>query len=339
MVASKRSNWDRGGKECRTFVAANLNDPDTEWIRFKFSVSRTALHCKWVQELTGDPEQFLVEAGLLRFRRLLAEDDSPGHTEEFMLNSRSSRDEFVMHDPAELRLEVRRVQQEVLELLWQNRHRGLKRTMKQAIENAACTTASVLDSILVSFETRKLIKGGYGSSGVKITVDGELELERLRESGSARQTERPPEAIPYQSAIRYDIFISHASEDKTTFVRPLAKALQQEGLKVWYDEFTLKLGDSLRLSIDRGLGASRYGLVVLSHYFFSKDWPQRELNGLFATMKGGERRILPIWHDLSAKEVKQYSPMLADLVAASSSDGVEAVVKKVLEVCREDSEA
>jgi hypothetical protein len=334
VAASKRSEWDYGDKKCRNLVAVNPNDVDAEWIRFKFSVSRTALSCKWVQELTGDPEQFLREAGLLRFRRLLAEGDSPGRSDEFMLHSRSSRDEFVMSDPAELRSEVRRVQQEVLEFLWQNRHRGIKRTVKQAIEDTACTTSSVLDSVLVSFEKRKLIEGAYGSSGVKITVDGELELERLRD----KDTERQRQAVPYHSAMKYDVFISHASEDKT-FVRPLVHALQQAGLKVWYDEFALRLGDSLRKSIDHGLSASRYGLVILSRHFFSKDWPQRELNALFATMKGGERRILPVWHEISHEEVMQYSPMLSDLVAASSSEGVDSVVKKVLEVCGEDGEA
>jgi hypothetical protein len=132
----------------------------------------------------------------------------------------------------------------------------------------------------------------------------------------------------------WDIFISHASEDKDNFVRPLAQALRDKGLKVWYDEFTLKLGYSLRESIDRGLASSRHGLVILSHHFFSKDWPQRELNGLFATMKAGERRILPIWHDLTAEDIQKYSPMLADLVAAKSSEGVEAVAEKVVAACR-----
>ena len=337
IVASKKSTGTR--QECRTFVAINIHDPDAEWISFKFSISHTALCCKWVQELTGNPEQFLVEAGLLRFRRLLAEDDSPGRSEEFMLHSRSSQDEFIMQNPAELQLEVRRVQQEVLEFLWQNRYKGIKRTVKQALENTICTTSVVLDSILRSFETRKLIEGSYGSSGIKITVEGELELERLREKGSERETEKSYEAVHYQLPTIYDVFISHASEDKATFVRPLANALQQAGLKVWYDEFTLKLGDSLRESIDRGLGTSRYGLVVLSHHFFTKDWPQRELNGLFATIKGGERRILPVWHEISAMEVKQYSPMLSDIFAVNSSEGIEAVVKRVSEVCQEDSES
>jgi hypothetical protein len=80
----------------------------------------------------------------------------------------------------------------------------------------------------------------------------------------------------------WDIFISHAWEDKEEIARPLTEALQQVGLKVWYDEFALTLGDSLRRSIDRGLNESRYGLVILSPHFFAKEWPQRELDRLVA---------------------------------------------------------
>jgi TIR domain len=70
----------------------------------------------------------------------------------------------------------------------------------------------------------------------------------------------------------WDVFISHASEDKD-FVRPLAEVLQKSGLSVWYDEFALKVGDSLRRKIDEGLAKSRYGIVILSHAFFTKNWP------------------------------------------------------------------
>jgi hypothetical protein len=95
-----------------------------------------------------------------------------------------------------------------------------------------------------------------------------------------------------------DAFISHASEDKDQVARPLAVALQSAGLDIWYDEFSLSLGDSLRASIDSGLSDSRYGIVVLSPSFFAKRWPQEELNGLFAKELLGTKTILPIWHNI-----------------------------------------
>lgn len=78
-----------------------------------------------------------------------------------------------------------------------------------------------------------------------------------------------PPSITSNSQV-HDVFISHASEDKDEIVRPLADALTKEGLNVWYDEFTLRIGDSLRQKIDQGLVNSKVGLVVLSSDFISK---------------------------------------------------------------------
>jgi hypothetical protein len=132
----------------------------------------------------------------------------------------------------------------------------------------------------------------------------------------------------------WDVFVCHASEDKEEFVRPFAQALREARLRVWYDEFTLTLGDSLRRSIDRGLGRSRYGIVVLSPNFFAKDWPQRELDGLAGLELNGRKVILPLWHKIDAAGVRVYSPMLADRVAASTSESMNRLVTAVLSVVR-----
>lgn len=131
----------------------------------------------------------------------------------------------------------------------------------------------------------------------------------------------------------WDVFISHASEDKEAFVRKLADELGKS-LRVWYDEFTLKIGDSLRRSIDTGLSQSRYGVVVLSHNFFKKEWPQKELDGLVTLERDGRKVILPIWLDVDAVEITRYSPLLADRVAAKASDGLRKVVDKLLLVLK-----
>lgn len=133
----------------------------------------------------------------------------------------------------------------------------------------------------------------------------------------------------------YDVFISHASEDKEAFVRPLAHALQGEGLTVWYDEFEMRLGDSLRRKIDKGLASSRFGVVVLSQSFFSKGWTNYELDGLVTRSVSGEQILLPIWHNVSKQEVINYSPSLADKVARSTSmHTVEELAKEIAEVIR-----
>jgi hypothetical protein len=130
----------------------------------------------------------------------------------------------------------------------------------------------------------------------------------------------------------HDFFISHASEDKEAIALPLASALRERGFEVWYDDFTLRLGDSLRESIDRGLAASRFGVVILSPRFFAKHWPSQELNALFALESSdGKKRILPVVHDLSFTKLAEYSPLLADRRGVSTEIGVDAVVKKLIE--------
>jgi hypothetical protein len=129
----------------------------------------------------------------------------------------------------------------------------------------------------------------------------------------------------------FDVFICHASEDKDEFVRPLAERLKENHIEVWYDEFSLKIGDSLRRSIDIGLSKSRYGIVVLSKNFFSKEWPQWELDGLVQRQNNAKANlILPIWHNITKEEVLAFSPSLADKVAIISDKGLNYVVSQLL---------
>ncbi len=133
----------------------------------------------------------------------------------------------------------------------------------------------------------------------------------------------------------YDFFVAHASEDKEDFVHALVEALQSKGARVWYDDFSLRVGDSLRRSIDRGLASSRFGVVILSEHFFSKGWPQRELNGLYVIENQGPARILPIWHKVSKDEVARFSPTLADRVALNTSlksaDEIAVELRKLID--------
>jgi hypothetical protein len=167
------------------------------------------------------------------------------------------------------------------------------------------------------------------------TVTGLGLLIRPDEEAGSRTVHTQRATAHTSPSPEFDVFISHASEDKTAFVEPLAHYLVQQGLRVWYDAFTLKLGDRLRQSIDRGLARSRYGIVVLSQAFFEKHWPQYELDGLAALEVSGRKVILPIWHGVSREDVARVSPPLADRVAVNSTLPLETVAAKILEVVRE----
>ena len=159
-------------------------------------------------------------------------------------------------------------------------------------------------------------------------------ITRELQSQSIISREFQTSEVLTQSLTRqHDAFISHASEDVDDFVRPLVEALEASGFHVWYDEFSLKIGDSLRRSIDRGLSNSRYGIVVLSGAFFDKNWPQYELDGLVAKEMEGHKVILPIWHKVSKDEVMRYSPSLADKVAINTSlSTISEIVEQLSEV-------
>ncbi len=170
-------------------------------------------------------------------------------------------------------------------------------------------------------------------SGIEYGADGEFrqrEVARTLDESERRATTiraktkdrnlRPEVSISRNLSKYYDVFISHAEEDKEEVARPLANALSDLGLKVWYDEFELRIGDSLRGKIDAGLASSRFGIVVLSPSFLAKNWPQYELDGLVMRETTGEKTLLPLWQRLTKTHLIQQSPSLADKVARSTSD-------------------
>lgn len=164
------------------------------------------------------------------------------------------------------------------------------------------------------------------------------ELEKQRQVQEVREemlAESP--TVREFTNLQYDVFVSHASEDKEAFVKPLADLLSNMDFQVWYDAFTLKVGDSLRRSIDKGIADSKYGIVVLSPAFFAKEWPQRELDGLTAREVAGQKKvILPIWHDIGREEVLQRSPTLADKVALTTRNkSIEEIAEDLAVVLRD----
>ncbi|MBD2077523.1 toll/interleukin-1 receptor domain-containing protein [Phormidium sp. FACHB-592] len=126
-------------------------------------------------------------------------------------------------------------------------------------------------------------------------------------------------------------FISHDSRDKDTIVRPLAQELQRMMLSVWYDEFSLEVGDSLRGSIEAGLKRCQRCIFVLTPNFLGKGgWPKREYDSIFTRELVEERNlILPIWSEVTRNEVFEYSPTLADRVALNWNLGLDEVASRL----------
>jgi len=134
----------------------------------------------------------------------------------------------------------------------------------------------------------------------------------------------------------YDVFICHASSDKSEFVFPLAEALKERNVKVWLDRWAIDIGDSISRSISDGLVQSRFGIVVLSPAFFLRPWPQKELGALFARETDGANHIIPIWHKVEYADVSAKAPLLADRMAARSDDGIPMIVERILRLLDRD---
>lgn len=143
--------------------------------------------------------------------------------------------------------------------------------------------------------------------------------------------------MPDRSEQISDVFIAHAGEDKSTVARPLADALAAQGWSVWMDELKLTLGDSLSRRIDAALAQARFGVVLLSPAFFSKEWPQRELAGLAAReLDTGAKVILPVWHNVDHGFIVKHSPVLADRLGALTSAGIKNVANEISLVLKGD---
>jgi TIR domain len=141
--------------------------------------------------------------------------------------------------------------------------------------------------------------------------------------------------VKKQKRYKWGAFVCHVTEDKKSFVMPLAQELEKFGIRVWLDKFVLKVGDSLRRKIDEGLSKSRYGIVVFSPAFFQKEWPQSELDGLFAReMEGKKKVILPIAHGISISELIDRVPLLAGKLILNSSEGVAEIARQLVKEIR-----
>jgi hypothetical protein len=147
-----------------------------------------------------------------------------------------------------------------------------------------------------------------------------------------------PKSIEGSTDLPVDLFISHAWEDKEQMVRPLVERLRRLGLTIWYDEFSLTVGDSISRSIDKGLAECRFGVIVLSESFMSKPWPDYELRGLTTREIGFGKVILPIWHGVNREDIVRFSPTLADKLALNTATmSTVEIALRILSVARPQS--
>lgn len=131
-------------------------------------------------------------------------------------------------------------------------------------------------------------------------------------------------------------FICHDAKDKDLLVRELAHEMSMLMCPVWYDEYSLNVGDSLRESIEKGLKEARKCVIIISPHFLSNNgWSKAEFNSIYTREIIEKKNImLSVWHDVEAKKVYEYSPRLGDKFGLNSSMGIKEVARKLAHAVR-----
>ena len=220
-----------------------------------------------------------------------------------------------------------------------------------AMDDVACPEAIVLREVssVLAFRENVVVSMGFPAdmhNGSDLVFTGQIYLyserpvstedrERLNREATAaghRLSFRSVEYVERRSvAEEPKAFISHDSRDKLEMAQPLALRLSSMLVPVWYDEFSLRVGDSLRESIERGLKECHRCILVITPNFLSNGgWTKREYDSIFTRELVEQKRlVLPIWRDVTPRDVYEFSPILADRVAANWSEGIEAVSRKL----------
>lgn len=144
-----------------------------------------------------------------------------------------------------------------------------------------------------------------------------------------------------ESNEEYDVFVSHAWEDKEGFVDEFVAELEKLDIKVWYDKQRIKWGDSMRARIDDGLKKSKFGIAVISPDYIAegKYWTKAELDGLFQLESVNGKMLLPIWHNITKQQVMNYSPIIASKLAmTTASMTAEEIAKEMQSLLSEEAE-
>ncbi|MCF6461759.1 toll/interleukin-1 receptor domain-containing protein [Clostridium sp. Cult3] len=155
----------------------------------------------------------------------------------------------------------------------------------------------------------------------KIQESYEKRIQELSRQPITNLTNSSPNLLHGSEDEEYDVFISHAWEDKESFVNELVEELISMEIRVWYDKDRISWGDSMREKIDEGLRKSKFGIAVLSPNYIAdgKYWTKSELDGLFQLESINGKKLLPIWHNLTKKEVMEYSPIIASRLAMNTA--------------------
>jgi hypothetical protein len=164
-------------------------------------------------------------------------------------------------------------------------------------------------------------------------VIADLNRQLRSGAGNVRYTEperrladRVHHAVAAIDPREYDSFLSYARIDGADAAKELRTELEDLGVAVWFDEVAIVPGRSQSLQMDAGLRKARSGVALLTPaYLAGRFWTERELGALL-----GKDTLIPVLHNVTFEDVKQYSGILPDLAGFSTAqDSIADIASKI----------
>lgn len=133
-----------------------------------------------------------------------------------------------------------------------------------------------------------------------------------------------------------DVFLCHAGEDKTEFVRPFADELRANAITYWLDEAEIRWGESITRKVNDGLATSRFFIPFFTPAFYQRNFPEIELfNALDREIAENTTLILAILA-IDPSLFKQRYPLLSSKRYMTWSLGKSAIVGELLKILNRD---
>lgn len=143
---------------------------------------------------------------------------------------------------------------------------------------------------------------------VNISYSG---LEYFENKRTAEEKEKSSMSSIKSPRKQYDLFISHASADKLSYVDDLYTALSRLKIDIFYDKEELSWGDNWKDRIIEGTEKSEFAIIIISESFFGREWTERELNEFLQRQNAsGQKIILPLLYNITFEDVKLHYPEL-----------------------------
>jgi hypothetical protein len=136
------------------------------------------------------------------------------------------------------------------------------------------------------------------------------------------------EAVEIQTATKPDLrdcFLCHAWDDRQGAAKELHDLLEAAGIRVWFSEKDLGLGVPMMRAIDKGLAASKIGLVLVTPALLTRLPKEGVADKELSTLLQGNR-LVPIVHGTTYAALREVSPMLASRSGLDTSEDTMTVV-------------